>query len=146
MCLSIFRFQFNPLSSTYSHWSSDGITTKIVNSSVLCISNHLTSFAVLVQVTSEVSHMFEAILVECISLWGEQAVVQRGEEQQSGWLLLSHLCNQGRWSSSNWANSQYHGSLCHIHVYVPFSSPLFVGSIVYTALICPSISFLVPQQ
>ena len=42
-------------SSIFSRWSSDGIRTEVVNSSVLCQPTHLTSFAVLVQVTSPVS-------------------------------------------------------------------------------------------
>ena len=39
-----------------------------------------------------------------VALWGEpeQAVAQRGEEQQNGWLLLLHLCNQGRRSMCTW--------------------------------------------
>ena len=37
-------------------------------------------------------------VAECIALWGEpeQAVAWRREEQQSGWLLLLHLCDQGK--------------------------------------------------
>ena len=33
------------------------------------------------------------MLVECVALWGEpeQAVAQRREEQQPGWLSLLHL-------------------------------------------------------
>ena len=38
------------------------------------------------------------LVAECVALWGEpeQEVAWKREEQQSGWLLLLHLCNRHR--------------------------------------------------